>query len=386
MYDDTSNSSHFLVDDTVQSSFLIQMFLSDLQENGSPAESCPGEGPVTEGEPSAASLVQEEVELESNMFCPGSNVSFSEPFLCVKSHHNSSSNLHTSTTTDSMLNPLDDPFFTNFTDISALEGALLHRNTDPSLSSNFPPNSPALPKTPESVSSYSSVNVQTVLSSIVCENTGVFDLSECVSFLTDTSASTTPLISSPYASSSPSPLSVPSTSANPIQVSTLLEDLDFSTFSGQDFDNVITSIVSMDDPQAQCSSPTSSLSSIVSLNAIQPDLSDSSKKSRKRKSSEATPESLPVRLRRLSSESTSSCSTVADELPFSAVERKKIRREKNNAASVVSRAKRRQRFKDANAREKELETANAELREKVDWLTTETERLRNMLLHKLSQQ
>ncbi len=63
----------------------------------------------------------------------------------------------------------------------------------------------------------------------------------------------------------------------------------------------------------------------------------------------------------------------------------RIRREKNNVASVVSRAKRRQRVKGIKEREEELQVENKKLRAQVEEITIETEKLRILLVQKLSQ-
>ena len=63
----------------------------------------------------------------------------------------------------------------------------------------------------------------------------------------------------------------------------------------------------------------------------------------------------------------------------------KVRRDKNNKASQVSRAKRRQRQREMNDRVGELETQNKQLREKELELTAEIERMKKLLLERLSQ-
>ena len=382
---DETNSSHFLTDDSSQTSFLIQMFLSELQENPAP-ELCPQvEGPLTEGSTSASSHVQEEREMDSDMFCSGFDM-FPKPIpSCAKPHQTCLASVDSSVTATSMLNPLDDPLVSSFSDISMLESNFLQIHTDPiPLSTSSQPNSPSSLET-ESVA----IDVQTVLSSNVCgESNGLFDLSQCVSMLTDSSTSTTPQISIPSSPACPSPFSASliceSSPAESLQVSSLLKDLDFSSLSGEDLENVISSVASMD--SKLCSSASSVSSSLPSPSSDLPTtISVSNMKSRKRKLSDESVEFLPVMPeRRLSSDSASSLSTVS-EPSLTVQDKKKIRRDKNNAASVVSRAKRRQRHQDIQAREKELEVANAELRDKVDFLTTETQRLRNLLLHKLSQ-
>jgi len=382
---ETTNSSHFLIDESSQTSFLIQMFLSDLQENPAP-ELCPPVGPVTEGGTSVATGVIEERETDSDMICSEFNM-FSEPVTCTKSRQACRAAIDSSSTTASMLNPLDDPLVSSFTDISTLEGGFLQMDEDHTpFPANSPPNSP---ETPESAT----FDIQTVLSSNMCDETNcLFDLSQCVSMFTDSSTAvtnTTPQISIPSSPLCPSPLSASSTcdSSPPqsLQLSSFLKDVNLSCLSSEDLENVISSITSLDSDL--CSSPSISVSSSFppSPNNTLPSVAVSDKKSRKRKLSDVSVEErLPAKSRRLSSDSVSSLSTVSE--PSLTVEsKKKIRREKNNAASVVSRAKRRQRHKDLQAREKELKLANADLREQVDFLTAETERMKNMLLKKLSQ-
>jgi hypothetical protein len=63
---------------------------------------------------------------------------------------------------------------------------------------------------------------------------------------------------------------------------------------------------------------------------------------------------------------------------------KPSRRQKNNVASQVSRAKRRAKNSAMFDREGELESENAMLRIKEKELTDEIERLKNILVHRLS--
>lgn len=60
------------------------------------------------------------------------------------------------------------------------------------------------------------------------------------------------------------------------------------------------------------------------------------------------------------------------------------RRKKNNVASQVSRAKRRQKSSELFAKEKELEKQNAELKIKVEEMTKEAEKLRKLLIMQLA--
>ncbi len=382
---DIGNSAHFLADESSQnSSFLIQMFLSEMQENDTPAL-CPPTGPMTEGETTAFPLALK----EGDNFFSGTESTFSQPVSCVKSCRDNSELV--CSTNESMLNPLDDPFVSNFANISALETSLLHQtNIVPSMPVDCTLNSLSCPSTPKSADS-SEVDVQTMLSSTTCEaTTGMFDLSECVNFL---STPVSPNFPSTPTSPCPSPVSTSSafeesSPVDSLQVSSLLKDLDFSSFTTQDFHNVISTITHLEEPLSEStSSESSTASSPISVGSpVFPSPTDVVKTSRKRKRSEADQEEAsPVRSECLSSDFSSSTFCGSEDQPLSTEQKKVMRREKNNAASVVSRAKRRQRFKDIRAREKELEMANAELREKVEWLTAETKRFRDKLLHKLSQ-
>ena len=64
-------------------------------------------------------------------------------------------------------------------------------------------------------------------------------------------------------------------------------------------------------------------------------------------------------------------------------DKKKVRRDKNNVASRVSRAKRKERRKALDVRADELEEDNARLRVRVAEMTAETERLKKLLLERL---
>lgn len=79
-------------------------------------------------------------------------------------------------------------------------------------------------------------------------------------------------------------------------------------------------------------------------------------------------------------------STVDDDLsPVSKESKQSERRRKNNVASQVSRAKRRNRTSNLFAREKELEVENARLKLQVEEMSQEAERLRKLLVNRLAQ-
>lgn len=71
-------------------------------------------------------------------------------------------------------------------------------------------------------------------------------------------------------------------------------------------------------------------------------------------------------------------------LPESKVSKQDERRIKNNAASKVSRAKRRAKVSNLFTREKELETENAKLRLQVEEMTQEAEKLKKLLISRLA--
>ena len=76
----------------------------------------------------------------------------------------------------------------------------------------------------------------------------------------------------------------------------------------------------------------------------------------------------------------------ADSTSVSSKEVKLVkRRQKNNVASQVSRAKRKSRVANLFAREKELEIENARLREKVEEMTREAQKLTSLLVNRLTQ-
>lgn len=79
-------------------------------------------------------------------------------------------------------------------------------------------------------------------------------------------------------------------------------------------------------------------------------------------------------------------STVDDELSPTPKESKQSeRRRKNNVASQISRSKRRNRTANLFVREKELEVENARLKLKVEEMSQEAEKLRNLLVNRLAQ-
>ncbi|XP_011402548.1 PREDICTED: cyclic AMP-dependent transcription factor ATF-7-like [Amphimedon queenslandica] len=80
-------------------------------------------------------------------------------------------------------------------------------------------------------------------------------------------------------------------------------------------------------------------------------------------------------------------SSDVDPLPISPskLAKKAERKEKNNAASKVSRAKRKQKMKSLFEREKELESENARLKLQVEEMTKEAEKLKKQLILRLSQ-
>ncbi len=66
-------------------------------------------------------------------------------------------------------------------------------------------------------------------------------------------------------------------------------------------------------------------------------------------------------------------------------EKRKVRRDKNNKASQVSRARRKQRRKDFELRAEELVEENGRLRVQVETISTEIARLKQLLVERLTQ-
>ena len=268
--------------------------------------------------------------------------------------------------------PLDDPFLASFTNVSLLQEScpLLSGGLD-----DLPP----VPPSPAPQLTDNSVNVTIVESSIYNSNTcsqGVLDLSECVNSLVNSSPSD-PLSSSSTSSSAPSPVSMETHSH---QTSHLLFDFDFSAISEQDLTNVINqfSEATPSPPPSISTTPLSSSSTSRETTPLSDDrhtLVDTSvvpKQNRKRKSIDS-PSTESRKVPRIS------CDTEG----VSVDDKKKVRRDKNNVASRVSRAKRKERRKALDVRADELEEDNARLRVRVAEMTAETERLKKLLLERL---
>ena len=268
--------------------------------------------------------------------------------------------------------PLDDPFLASFTDVS-----LLQENCP--LFSGGLDDSPPVPPSPAPQLTDNSVNVTIVESSIYNSNTcsqGVLDLSECVNSLVNSSPSDPLSSSSTSSSTTPSVPSPVSMETHSHQTSHLF-DFDFSAISEQDLTNVINQFSeATPSPPSISTTPLSSSSTSRETTPLSDDRHapvDTSvvpKQNRKRKSIDS-PSTEGRKVPRIS------CDTE------SVGDKKKVRRDKNNVASRVSRAKRKERRKALDVRADELEEDNARLRVRVAEMTAETERLKKLLLERL---
>lgn len=358
-------------DDPIQSS-LIQMFLSELQTH------TPSEPQGSEGSEALIGLGvsgnNPELELEwdsASPSVPSSLVPTSPPSLeCMP--------------TNSFTGSIDDPFLNSFTDISLLQERC------PLLSGGRVKSVPPVHTTPQD----SDVNV-TVVKSSECDansatvNQEVFDLSDCVNYLTSTPSTLTspPLSPTTSLSTATSPAST-----NPQHL--LLCDFDFTAITDQDMASIVSHLSSATTPDSPLSTTSDTPSLDGSLTSTFSDAVPSSdvftsheaspsndgkpvaRKSRKRKvvgsSSDLPAEKASKVIHQASSE-------------LSVKEKCKIRRDKNNKASQVSRAKRRQRGVDMSVRAEELVEENARLRVQVEELTAETQTLKRLLVERLAQ-
>jgi hypothetical protein len=252
--------------------------------------------------------------------------------------------------TNLFTDPLDNPFLSNFTDISVLQ------ETSPSLMEDLENPSPLLTevlKTPVLVES-DSVKVDVMESSDNITQQNLMNLTECIDLLTK---SATPLASTP---SSPlcSVSSDPSSPETPLRDSMLICDFDFSAVSEEHLTDLIAAVSSVPLHETP---PTAT-----------PTGCSDSKTPRKRKLS--TEELAPE----LSSKVFRSNPDL--------VHKHKVRRDKNNLACRVSRAKRKHRRQNMEGRVGELESENERLRMQEKELIAEITEMKKLLLDKLTHQ
>ena len=200
----------------------------------------------------------------------------------------------------------------------------------------------------------------------------VFNLSDCVEFLTSPSSTNplclsdaqsctpgTPVPSPPTTFSTPSPSPSTTSDATPPQPSFLL-DFDFTAISREDLVSVVNNTA-----PSSLASPTPPLA-----------LSGGPRK-------RGHPSSLSEPVAKSSRLQETATSLEVGEL--GGEDKKKLRRDKNNKASQVSRAKRKQRRKHMELRAEQLEKENEQLRIHVETLSTEIAKLRGLMLKRLTQ-
>lgn len=249
--------------------------------------------------------------------------------------------------------PMDDPMLSNFTDISSLL-----QDGCPLLSAAAEPEPcDCLDRTPATAEQHEVAVLDSSKLSVTEDKT--LDLSECIELLTSspsqfsntttTLTNTTP--SSSIASSSSSS-SIPSP-ADSLQTSLLLCNFDFSANLLQQQETFVaqSAQISGEDQRKRKSLP----------------------------SAEASPETT----KRLRLSSSSSSSASASEPTTSDVDKQKTRRDRNNKACQVSRAKRRQHRLEMSQQVGRLEAENERLRQQESELAVEIEKMKNLLLARL---
>ena len=243
--------------------------------------------------------------------------------------------------------PLDDPFLMEFTDISELLQESRYVNC--SVSPNF-----SVVSSPASSLNVNDTNVD--------NEDQLFDLSDCSHFIPSFTNTTS---------------------------HTHVDDLgiDFATMSDDALSMALSSpeeplsvMLPQDDYQypVQCDYPDSSGSDTdAEEQSQQTDKSTSTKSSCKRSASTDTSDEPSAK--RVKNTTSAASSSKTSEQKYT------NRRQKNNVASQVSRAKRRSRNKALTERVLELETHNAEMRAQEKELSAEIEKLKKMLVDRLAQ-
>lgn len=272
--------------------------------------------------------------------------------------------------TNLFIDPLDDPFLSSFTDISTLQ------ENFPLVTGGLSSPSPLVSGGLRSPSPLecNTVNVAVIESSESNVNSTerrLLNLSECIDLLTNTSSTAHLTAGTPP--SSPTTTTSSSTCSSP-QTSLFLCDFDFSVLSNDLFATAAST--STTEPNTPSSSTDSSspshdpdialvLEAPPSHHQAPPTTGISAATGRKRKA-------------------------LADDRPESpssepeGTGHRKIRQDKNNMASQVCRAKRRQRSKQMERRVGDLEGENQKLREQEQELTVEIEKLKKLLLERLA--
>ena len=116
---------------------------------------------------------------------------------------------------------------------------------------------------------------------------------------------------------------------------------------------------------------------------VRPNKIQNGSESTKRKATEISCE-LPVKSPKFSETDNDDCASVYSSCVSSPEDKSTLRRKKNNEASKISRANRKEKQMRLFDREKELVKENAELRLKIEKMTKEAEELRKVIIIKLS--
>lgn len=348
------------LDDPVQPT-LIQLFLSELQSHA-PCD------PLTLEDSDLNLTGLGELELEQEC-----NDSGSSPTSSVTSYSVPTSPPTLECMPQDLFNdPMDDPFLSSFTDISVLQESF------PLLSGGMD-NRSLLD---------CNVNIEVVKSSessVDSTQQKLLNLAECIDLLNTSSSSsrlpsTSPAVATPSASPVSPAVSTSSSPETPHQTALFLCDFDFSAISTECLTNLVSTTDSTLLSAAVQQTPTSPLHQAhpTSHETTPTGCSGNqatSKNPRKRESPEQIAPESSSKVVLVSSESLETGSSV---------DKHKIRRIKNNKASQVTRAKRRQRRKNMEERVGELEEENERMREQEKELTVEIEKMKKLLLDKLT--
>eukprot|EP00112_Aurelia_sp_Birch-Aquarium-sp1_P019331 Seg476.6 transcript_id=Seg476.6/GoldUCD/mRNA.D3Y31 product="hypothetical protein" protein_id=Seg476.6/GoldUCD/D3Y31 len=131
----------------------------------------------------------------------------------------------------------------------------------------------------------------------------------------------------------------------------------------------------------------SCLSDLMKISGIttdeRPNKAENRSEATKRKATEIDCE-LPVKSPKFSETDNDDCGSVYSSCVSSPEDKSTLRRKKNNEASKISRANRKEKQTHLFEREKELVKVNAELRLKIEKMTKEAEELRKVIIIKLS--
>ena len=337
--------------DTAQ--LLLEMFISELQEPKSWSKE--EESGVREDTP---------LDGDAETSLPSSAIASGVPSPLSMTEVSPSASLECMNSTN-YTDPLDNPFLMEFTDLSELLNTTTTDTTtavlDPTLASGTtsPVSSPMFQDATNVAPSNNSPHD-------LC----TFDLSDCTHLFSHTTTVS----------------EIASASSTPVASSHEDFTLDLSCVSDDDLNTLLNSPedISVDQlslllSQTQDQHDLSSVATSESPACV-PDVTDSqaepesqtTKKARKRKASEI--------------ESICDVGNTQEPQPKKSKENKYlIRRQKNNEASRISRAKRREKHSTVFTRETDLEEENARLRTEIEKMEAETAKLKKLLIERLSQ-